>query len=120
VVADACAGGTGSGEGPVGGGTGVGAGAGFDVGFEAAEMTVAAHSALSERLGELDGGPRLVATTGVVERVREVKDDDEVALIARACAIGDAALAELIDRGDLAPGTTERAAARSLEWLMYS
>lgn len=105
--------------------TGAGAGAGGPggpvarVGFEAGDMTVSAHAGLLERLGQGRSAPELVPTTGIVEDVRAVKDDTEIELIARACAIGDAALADLIGEGALAPGRTERQVARRLEWLMF-
>jgi len=48
-----------------------------------------------------------------VETLRQRKDDVELALIERACAIGDAAFTALL--GWLAPGMTEREAARRLD-----
>ncbi|MDF0531086.1 aminopeptidase P family protein [Tsukamurella sp. 8F] len=86
--------------------------AGRRVAFEAANVSVAAH-------GRLAGiGPALVATQGLVEGLREVKDADEVALIARACAISDEGLAALIQAGGIVPGRTEKQVARQLENLM--
>ena len=41
---------------------------------------------------------QLVPVRGLVQDLREVKDDGEIALIARACRIGDDALAALLDR----------------------
>lgn len=98
---------------------GPGDGAAVRVGFEAAAMSVAAHTALGEKLVPLPAPVELVALTGIVETARTVKDDDEIALIARACAIGDAALRDLIAEGALTPGRTERQVARRLEWLMF-
>ena len=80
------------------------------VGFEEHIVTVAAHR-------DLDGA--LVGTSGLVERLREVKDAGEVALLRRACAVADEALAAIIERGLLAPGRTEREVARALEWEMF-
>lgn len=57
--------------------------------------------------------PRVV--DGVVEKVRRVKDDDELAALARACAITATALAEL--SAELRPGMTEALVARRLETL---
>lgn len=94
-------------------------GAAVRVGFEASAMSVAAHTALTGRLEVLTVPVELVALTGIVETARTVKDDGEIALIARACAIGDAALRDLIAEGALAPGRTERQVARRLEWLMF-
>ncbi|GAA4814475.1 Xaa-Pro peptidase family protein [Tomitella cavernea] len=89
------------------------------VGFEAAAMSVADHAALADRLASSPTAVDLVPLTGVVESARLVKDDGEIALIARACAIGDAALRDLLAEGALAPGRTERQVARRLEWLMF-
>jgi Xaa-Pro aminopeptidase len=87
------------------------------IGFEADTETVAAHRALA---ATLDGsGVEVVGLSGIVQRLRAVKDADEVALLRAACAIGDAALAAIIADGVLRAGTTEREAARALEWEMY-
>ena len=58
----------------------------------------------------------LVATTGTVEALRAVKDDEEIAALAEACRISDEALAALLP--EVRVGVTERALARRLEWLM--
>lgn len=55
---------------------------------------------------------------GLVERLREVKDEHEVGLLRRACSAADRALAVLIERGGLRPGRTERQVGRELEFLM--
>ena len=55
----------------------------------------------------------LVPTSGVVEELRAVKDDGEVARIEAACAIADAALAEVAPR--LSEGLSEAAFARALD-----
>ena len=87
------------------------------IGFEADALTVAQHGQLT---AALPAGIALVPTRGVVEALREIKDDDEVALLTRACWIGDAALGALIERGAIAPGRTERQVARELEWEMFA
>ncbi|HEY1642399.1 MAG TPA: Xaa-Pro peptidase family protein [Streptosporangiaceae bacterium] len=80
--------------------------------FEAQEMTVERHDELAEVLGEV----RLVPLGRVVEELRMVKDDAELALLTRACAITDAAFAELL--GQIRPGRTERELAIALEHAM--
>lgn len=82
------------------------------VAFEAHDVTVEAHQALSG----LDGAPALVPLGHAVEELRTVKDDEELALLREACAIGDRALQELF--GTIAPGRTERDIARELEGRM--
>ena len=76
--------------------------AGPRVGLEADSVSWAA----SRRWTELLEGRELVATTGLVEALREVKDEGEVARMARAAAIADAALAEVLPL--LAPASGER------------
>ena len=49
-----------------------------------------------------------------------VKDDFEVGLLRAACAAADSALAELIERGGLRPGRTEKEVGRELEALMLA
>jgi Xaa-Pro aminopeptidase len=61
-------------------------------------------------------GAELVATEGLVEDLRLVKDAGEVARIAAACALADAALAAVRHR--LGEGATEAEVALELEWQM--
>src|SRR5262245_62158820 len=51
------------------------------VGFESADLTVAAHADLSRRLLAKSHGADLVSTDGIVERLRAVKDDWEIATL---------------------------------------
>lgn len=85
------------------------------LGFEAEHLSVAAHAGLQARVPEL----ALRGTSGLVEELRLVKDEHEVGLLRRACAIADEALATLLAREGVRPGRTERQVARELEWLMY-
>ena len=80
--------------------------------FEAQEMTVERHSALSA----LDGGPQLVPLGRVVEQLRTVKDEAEIALLARACAITCEAFADVLS--SIVPGRSERELAVLLEQAM--
>jgi Xaa-Pro aminopeptidase len=80
--------------------------------FEAQEMTVERHSALSA----LDGGPQLVPLGRVVEQLRTVKDEAEIALLARACAITCEAFADVLP--SIVPGRSERELAVLLERAM--
>jgi Xaa-Pro aminopeptidase len=77
--------------------------------FEAHDVTVESHADLTG----IHGAPELVALGHAVETMRTVKDDDEIALLREACAIGDRALQETL--GQVAPGRTEREVARALE-----
>jgi Xaa-Pro aminopeptidase len=82
------------------------------VGFDADHLTWRAAETLRERAAEagLDAAP----TVGLVERLREVKDDAEVARLARACELTTEALRWLFDEVASA-GMTERALAFALE-----
>ena len=80
--------------------------------FEAHDVSVEAHA----ELRGLDGAPELVPLGHAVEELRTVKDDGELALLREACAIGDRALRETLER--TAPGQTEREVARRLEACM--
>jgi Xaa-Pro aminopeptidase len=82
------------------------------VGFEAHDVTVESYDALRE----VAGAAELVPAGRLVEPLRTVKDEEELALLAAACAVGDRALADLAPR--VRPGLTERAIARLLEDLM--
>ncbi|MGW4472157.1 M24 family metallopeptidase [Nonomuraea sp. NPDC004354] len=77
------------------------------VGIEAAHMTVATFN----RLGE-----GLVPLEPLVERLRMVKDDEEIELLRTACAISDQAFADI--RESIRPGVSEREVARVLEARM--
>lgn len=77
--------------------------------FEAHDVTVELH----ETLRTTGAGVELVGSGPLVEALRSVKDDDEIALLRQACAIGDRALTELF--ATIAPGRTEREIGRELE-----
>ncbi|PZF85100.1 M24 family metallopeptidase [Jiangella anatolica] len=69
----------------------------------------------------LDDEPATVETVHLgraVERLRAVKDEDEIALLAQACAISCRALEDLYAAGGFA-GRTEKEIARDLEWRMF-
>jgi Xaa-Pro aminopeptidase len=82
------------------------------VAFEAQEMTVQRHQELSS----LDDAPALVPAGRMVEELRMVKDEAEIELIARACAITAQALSAVLPA--IRPGQTERGLAILLERSM--
>jgi Xaa-Pro aminopeptidase len=82
------------------------------VAFEAQDMTVERH----QQLTVLDGGPALVPLGRIVEELRMVKDETEIALLARACAITGEAFSAVLP--DIVPGRTEREFAVLLERAM--
>ena len=78
------------------------------IGFEALSVTVAAHGAMTATADKNPAAIDLTPTTDIVERIRAVKDDGEIASLVRACAVADLALAQLIEAGGIRPGRTER------------
>jgi Xaa-Pro aminopeptidase len=86
------------------------------LGFESHVVTVDAYAALAGALAE--GSTELVRASQTVEALREIKDAGEVALLRLACEAADAALADLVARGGLRPGRTEREVGHELEALM--
>jgi Xaa-Pro aminopeptidase len=85
------------------------------VGFESHVVTVDGFAALTKAAGQRT---EFVRAAGTVEALREIKDAGEIALLRLACEAADAALADLIERGGLAPGRTEKEVGRELESLM--
>ncbi|BBX60954.1 X-Pro dipeptidase [Mycobacterium saskatchewanense] len=88
------------------------------LGFESNVVTVDGFDALTGELEEKQAGTELVRAAGTVEALREIKDAGEVALLRLACEAADAALTDLVARGGLRPGRSEREVARELESLM--
>ncbi|EOM75918.1 aminopeptidase P family protein [Rhodococcus rhodnii] len=84
------------------------------VGFESHVVTVEQL----EQWQALPGAVPLVPAPRLVEQLRMIKDEFEVGQLRAACAAADAALADLIARGGLRPGRTEREVGRELESLM--
>ena len=87
------------------------------LGFEGHVLTVDGHEVLVRALDD-HGDVELVRASGTVEALREVKDAGEVALLRLACEAADAALADLIERGGLRPGRSEKQVGRELDSLM--
>jgi Xaa-Pro aminopeptidase len=79
--------------------------------FEAQDLTVERHAALVA-----DGAPELVPLGHVIEALRMVKDEFEIGLIARACALTCEAFDAML--GSITPGRTEREYAVQLERAM--
>lgn len=95
------------------------------IAFEDRVMTVRRHQMLCHQiLAGLDDGsaghwrarPELVPLDGAIDDLRIVKDDAELALLARACEITGEAFGAVVDR--LRPGVTEREFAVALERAM--
>lgn len=80
--------------------------------FEAQDMTVERHAALTEQAG----GLRLTPLGHVVEGLRMIKDEPEIELLTRACEITDQAFAVAL--AAIRPGCTERDIAILIERTM--
>jgi Xaa-Pro aminopeptidase len=91
------------------------------LGFEGHVVTVDGFDTLSAVLAaahSAGANTELVRASGLVEALREVKDAGEVALLRLACEAADAALSDVVERGGLRPGRTEREVGRELEARM--
>jgi Xaa-Pro aminopeptidase len=80
---------------------------GRELAFEEAHLTVAAHRTLRE------GNIELVSTAGLVEGLRRVKDEQELAAMREAAARSDDLFAELVEQRFI--GRTERELAWWIE-----
>jgi Xaa-Pro aminopeptidase len=85
------------------------------LGFDDEHLSVRIHQRLLELL---PGRIELVPAGGLIEELRAVKDAEEIARIAAAAELADAALSRVLERGIV--GLTERQAALSLEGEMRS
>src|ERR1700745_1026459 len=84
------------------------------LGFESHVVTVDGVDALEKEV-ERAGTTELGRGPAMVEALREVKDAGGVALLRLACEAADAALTDLVARGGLRAGRTERDVGRELE-----
>ncbi len=83
------------------------------LGFDDADISVRQHARLRELLPDR---VELVPAGGLVERLRAVKEPEEVQRIRAATAAADAALVTLLEQG--LTGRTERELAMALEFAM--
>lgn len=84
--------------------------------FEAHEMTVERYQAMGAVLGGQAGGFELAPLGRYVEKMREVKDEEELALLRTACELSSRALEDVLPA--IRPGVTERQVAAALEQRM--
>jgi Xaa-Pro aminopeptidase len=82
------------------------------LGFEGNYLTVDEHAAYKDGLGQRE----LISVSGLVERLRLIKDEAELQIMRRAAAIADEAWAQLIPL--IKPGVVERDLAVELEYRM--
>lgn len=82
------------------------------LGFEKDVVTFKQHDTFASELE----GVKLVPVEGLVERMRMVKDEEEIEKIRRAEALGDAAFSHIVTV--MRPGMTEIEVALEMEWFM--
>ena len=80
-------------------------------GFEAHDLTVTAYNHIAEAVKE--ASLQLIPTQGLVEGIRAVKDEGELACLKKAAALSDAAFQYIAER--LRPGMTELGVAWEVE-----
>lgn len=86
---------------------------GTTIGFEGAWVSHGVVEKLSEGIG---GGRALKSVDGLIERLREIKDADELAMMRRAIALTDRVYEDVVSR--IRPGQTEKEVAWALESAM--
>ncbi|MDI6637547.1 MAG: Xaa-Pro peptidase family protein [Bacillota bacterium] len=82
------------------------------LGFEKDVITYKQHETFASELE----GVKLVPVEGLVEKMRMVKDEEEIEKIRRAEAFGDAAFSHILTV--MKPGMTEIEVALEMEWFM--
>jgi Xaa-Pro aminopeptidase len=89
--------------------------AGKKLGFESLGVTFGMYTALREAVAALPetDRPQLVASDGIVEGLRAIKDAEELEALDRAVALGDAAFESVAAR--IEPGWTEKQVAWEIE-----
>ncbi|MDO5031779.1 Xaa-Pro peptidase family protein [Corynebacterium sp.] len=85
------------------------------VGYEADYVSVSQLAKLEEAAPE---GVTLVPISGVIEKIRLIKDTLELTRLEELAHLADDALSGLISAGELAAGRTERQVAADLEYRM--
>ena len=88
------------------------------VGFESHALSYAGHRALGEAAAAASETIELVATAGLVESGRAIKDSAEIEALGTACAVADQAFADMIDAGGVRPGRSEREMSLDLDQRM--
>lgn len=81
------------------------------IGFEKAHLSVAQFSEMKKFVS----GKKLVAAAGIVEHLRAVKDDDEIALIKKAVEITDRVFQKIL--GMIKPGISELDISAEISYL---
>ena len=88
---------------------------GKKIGFESTDVSVASHKQLRDVIAGMAAPqrPSLLQVEGVVERLRSVKDADEIDALERAVRVGDEAFVHVADQ--IEPGWPETRVAWEIE-----
>ncbi len=86
---------------------------GKSLGFEGDHVTFSLYNDLSARLKRMKKPVKMKNISGMIEKMREIKDDPEIALMERASILMSKVLDRVID--SVKPGQTEKEIARRIE-----
>jgi Xaa-Pro aminopeptidase len=87
------------------------------VGLEGAHVSMLRGAQLTSAIAAADPGIRATPHAGIVEQLRLIKDDAEIAAIARSAAMTDAAIAAVLAQGIV--GRSERDVAFAIQAEMF-
>ncbi len=85
------------------------------LGFEGDNVTWTLHKELSSKLRKLPSPVQMKPLNGLIEKMREIKDKTEIAIMKKASDMMSKVLNRVLDT--LEPGQTEKELARSIEAL---
>lgn len=84
-----------------------------ELGFEETTVSFLEYSVLEEIIDA-----QLIPISGMIEELREIKDEEEIAIIKKACSIADLAYDHILKM--IQPGMTEIEVANQLDFYMRS
>ena len=84
-----------------------------ELGFEETTVSFLEYSVLEEVIDA-----QLIPISGMIEELREIKDEEEIAIIEKACSIADLAYDHILKM--IQPGMTEIEVANQLDFYMRS
>lgn len=84
-----------------------------ELGFEETTVSFLEYSVLEEIIDA-----QLIPISGMIEELREIKDEEEIAIIEKACSISDLAYDHILKM--IQPGMTEIEVANQLDFYMRS
>lgn len=84
-----------------------------ELGFEETTVSFLEYSVLEEIIDA-----QLIPISGMIEELREIKDEEEIAIIEKACSIADLAYDHILKM--IQPGVTEIEVANQLDFYMRS